>query len=220
MDEIGILPRYRGNLVPDGWWSYDYYTSCRHGLCDAHLLRELIFFAELSEEQKSWAAPLKGLLLEIKSKVEQVRESASESLDSEEQEAYCHRYNELVEQGLKVHQPGALPVAPAEPGVAAQTSSWHKQARNLLLRLKRKKQEPLSFMRDFTVPFDNNQAERDLRMVKLQQKVSGCFRSEEGARHFCRIRGYISMMRKQEKGVLSALEKACRGAPLSPTRHA
>jgi transposase len=220
MDEIGILPGYRSNLVHDGWWSYDYYTSCRHGLCGAHFLRELIFCAELSEEQKSWAAPLKALLLEIKFKVEQVRESASESLDSEKQEAFRHRYDELIEQGLKVDEPGASPVRPAAPEVAAQTSSCHKQARKLWLRLKRKKPEVLRFMTDFTVPFDHNQAERDLRMVKLQQKVSGCFRSEEGARQFCRIRGYISTMSKQGKGVLPVLEKACRGAPLSPTRRA
>jgi transposase len=221
MDEIGILPRYRGNLVHDGWWSYDYYTACRHSLCGAHLLRELLFCAELSEEQKSWAAPLKELLLEIKSKVEQVRESARESLDSEEPQAYSHRYDELIEQGLKVNEPGASHVSPvAQAEVAAHLSNCDKQARNLLLRMQRKKEQVLCFMRDFSVPFDNNQAERDLRMVKLQQKVSGCFRSEEGARHFCRIRGYLSTMRKQGKGVLQALDKACRGAPLSPTRRA
>ena len=90
-----------------------------------------------------------------------------------------------------------------------------KQARNLLLRLERRKEEVLRFLTDFSVPFDNNQAERDIRMVKLQQKTSGGFRTEAGARQFCRIRSYISTMRKQDRGVLQALEGVCRGVPLS-----
>ena len=90
-----------------------------------------------------------------------------------------------------------------------------KQARNLLLRMQRRRDEVVRFLTDFAVPFDNNQAERDLRMVKLQQKTSGCFRTDEGARRFCRIRGYVSTMRKQGRGVLHALEGACKGKPLS-----
>jgi transposase len=90
-----------------------------------------------------------------------------------------------------------------------------KQARNLLRRLERRKEEVLRFLTDFSVPWDNNQAERDLRMIKLQRKTSGCFRTEDGARRFCRIRGYVSTMRKQGRGVLEALAGACRGVPLS-----
>jgi transposase len=215
MDEIGILPRYRGNLVHDGWWSYDYYTRCRHSLCGAHLLRELTFFSELNAEQKSWAELLKALLLEIKGRVEGSRESESKSLGTEEQAAFTHRYDELIWQGLREHETTAQAAAPTTQEIAARSDSCHKQARNLLLRMQRKKPEVLRFMTDFSIPFDNNQAERDLRMVKLQQKVSGCFRSEEGARQFCRIRGYISTMRKQGKGILPALAGACRGKPLS-----
>jgi transposase len=171
-------------------------------------LRELTFFAELNAEQKSWAEPLRELLLEIKSAVERAREVGSKHLADEEQAALSCRYDELVRQGLELNPKVARTAAPPD-GV------YHKQARNLLLRLERRKEEVLRFMTDFSVPFDNNQAERDLRMVKLQQKVGGCFRSEEGARQFCRIRGYISTMRKQGKGVLRALVGACRGAPLS-----
>jgi transposase len=84
--------------------------------------------------------------------------------------------------------------------------------------MERRREEVLRFMIDFAVPFDNNQAERDLRMVKLQQKTSGCFRSEAGARQFCRIRSYISTMRKQGREALAVLQRACRGVPLSPCR--
>lgn len=90
-----------------------------------------------------------------------------------------------------------------------------KQARNLLRRFQSRREEVLWLLTDLAVPFDNNQAERDLRMVKLQQKTSGCFRSEQAARQFCRIRSYISTMRKQGKRVLQALAGVCQGVPLS-----
>jgi transposase/predicted nuclease with TOPRIM domain len=224
MDEIGILPKYRGNLVHDGWWSYDYYTNCQHSLCCAHLLRELTFFAEVSEEQKAWAEPLKELLLEIKSAVARVREVGSKHLADEEQRALSCRYDELVKRGLESRTAMSEQTIREEKAEASDVlpvnSVIEKQARNLLLRMERKKQQVLRFMTDFSVPFDNNQAERDLRMIKLQQKVGGCFRSEEGARQFCRIRSYISTMRKQGRGVLQALAGVCRGVPLSLRKRA
>jgi hypothetical protein len=203
MEEINVLPRYRGTVVHDGWLAYKYYTKCRHALCGVHLLRELTYFEELSAETKAWAGPLKELLLEMKGEVERVREEGGKRLAEERLWSLTASYERLVAEGLEAALP---PDAPEQV---------RKQARNLLLRLGRRKQEVLLFLTDFAVPFDNNQAERDLRMVKLQQKTSGCFRSEEGARRFCRIRGYVSTMRKQGRGVLHALAGACRGAPLS-----
>ena len=223
MDEVGIIPSYRGTLVRDGWWSYDYYNRCRHALCGAHILRELTFFVELDERQKAWAEQLKELLLEMKAAVERAREAGEQRLGAEEQAVLLNRYDELVSNGLAANPAEAITAAEPSSATVAEASEGagcQKQARNLLLRMQRKKEEVLRFMTDFRVPFDNNLAERDLRMVKLQQKIGGCFRTEEGARSFCRIRGYISTMRKQGKGVLVAFERACRGRPLSLRRCA
>jgi hypothetical protein len=207
MDEINVLPRYRGVCVHDGLLSYSHYTRCRHALCGVHLLRELTYFAELTAETKAWAAPLKELLLEMKGAVEREREGGGTRLDASVLAELSARYDRLVAEGQATTTPPELP-----EGV-------RKQARNLLLRFERRREEVLLFLTDFRVPFDNNQAERDLRMVKLQQKVSGCFRSEEGAHRFCRIRSYLSTMRKQGRGVLHALEGACRGKPLGISKR-
>jgi transposase len=203
IDEINVLPAYRGTCVHDGLLSYTHYTRCRHALCGVHLLRELTYFEEVSPETKAWAGPLKGLLLEMKGEVERAGGEGGKRLAADRLTELAESYDRLVAQGLS---------GPPPPDVPEQVK---KQARNLLLRLERRKDEVLRFLTDFSVPFDNNLAERDLRMIKLQQKTSGCFRTEEGARRFCRIRGYISTMRKQGRGVLPALEGACRGVPLS-----
>ncbi len=217
IDEIGILPKYRGHLVHDGWWAYNQYTRCRHSLCVAHLLRELKFFAELSDEQKSWAEPLGTLLVEIKAAVAGALEAKERSLKAEKQSEFIARYEELLKAGMVINggaRERGHPKDQKEEATTASTSD-EKQARNLLLRMERRGEEVLKFMTDFQVPFDNNQAERDLRMVKLQQKIGGCFRSTAGAQHFCRIRSYLSTMRKQGRGVLHVLDRACRGVPLS-----
>jgi transposase len=202
VEEAGVLPRYRGTCVHDGWPAYSFYTQCRHALCGAHLLRELTFFAELSEETKRWAAPLKELLLEMKTEVERAGAEGGRPLAAERLMELTASYDRLIAEGLAAQPPPEM----SEP--------VKKQARNLLLRMERRKTEVLLFLTDSNVPFDNNQAERDLRMVKLQQKTSGCFRSEEGARRFCRIRSYLSTMRKHGQGILEALEGACTSAPL------
>jgi transposase len=199
IDEIDILPAYRGTCVHDGWLSYTHYSSCSYALCGAHLLRELTYFEELSEVTKAWAAPLKELLLEMKGVAE--REGAP--VPAWQVEELTARYDSLVAEGQEAQPP------PDIPQLAC------RQARSLLRRLGRRKAEVLRFLSDPSVPFDNNLAERDPRMVKLRQKVSGCFRTGEGARRFCRIRSYISTARKQGRGVLHALEGACRRVPVS-----
>ncbi|MCA1565960.1 MAG: IS66 family transposase [Acidobacteria bacterium] len=203
IDDIGILPQYRGTCVHDGWLSYTFYPKCRHALCGAHILRELTYFTELSEETKAWAGPLKELLPEMKGETERVCVQGGKRLDHVRLVSLTQSYDLLVAKGLRAQPPPELP------------EQMCQQGRNLLLRLERRKEEVLRFLVDFSVPFDNNQAERDLRMIKLQQKTSGCFRTEEGARRFCRIRSYISTMRKHGRGTLHALEGACRGKPLS-----
>jgi transposase len=203
IEAAGVLPRYRGTCVHDGWPAYSFYTLCRHALCGAHLLRELTFFAELSEQPKAWAAPLKELLLEMKAEVERAGAEGGGQVADDKLAELTGTYDRLIAEGLEAQLPPGVP----EP--------VRRQARNLLLRLARRKGEVLLFLTDFNVPFDNNQAERDLRMVKLRQKTSGCFRSEEGARRFCRIRSYVSTMRKHGRDILEALNRACTGAPLS-----
>ena|SRR5215213_2976367 len=139
----------------------------------------------------------------MKGAVERVRGEGGKRLAEDDLRSLTESYDRLVAAGLEAQPPPAVP------------DQVMKQARNLLLRLERRREEVLLFLTDFAVPFDNNQAERDLRMVKLQQKTSGCFRSEEGARRLCRIRSYLSTMRKLGKGILPALAVAWRGEPLS-----
>ena len=203
IDEINLLPRYRGTCVHDGWPSYTHHSRCRHALCGVHLFRELTYFEELSEETKAWAGPLRELLLAMKKEAERVCAEGGKRLAAGRLAELTGSYDRLVAEGLKAEPPPEVP------------ELVRRRARSLLLRLGRRKEEVLRFLTDFSVPFDNNLAERDLRMVKLRQKTSGCFRSEGGARRFCRIRSYVSTARKQGRGVLHALEGACRGKPVS-----
>ena len=160
MDEINVLPRYRGTVVHDGLLSYKHYTRCRHALCGVPLLRELRYFEEVSAETKAWAVPLKELLLEMKSEVERVIAQGGKQLAADNLSSLTESYDRLVVEGLGMPSPLEVP------------EQVKKQARNLLLRLERRREEVLLFVRDLAVPFDNNHAERDLRMIKLQQKTS------------------------------------------------
>ena len=206
-DKLDILPKFTGRAVHDGWSSYPQY-ECAHGLCNAHHLRELTFIEE--ECQQEWAGQLKGLLVEIKEQVEARKAQGVLQLEEGRLREFERRYQEVIEAGLLANPPPEAP--PGHRGRKKQS-----KAKNLLDRLNRQREQALAFMYDFRAPFDNNQAERDLRMMKVQQKVSGCFRSPEGADYFCRIRGYISTLRKQGGKALSAIEAVFSGNPSLPT---
>jgi transposase len=207
LDAIGILKDFQGVSVHDGWCSYWLYL-CLHALCNVHHLRELTFLSE--EQQQEWAAEMKELLLDSKAAVEQARAEGRSCLHPLEVADWKARYQALLAEGYQANPPDPPPEA-GKKGRRKQSA-----ARNLLDRFSKHQEAVLAFLDNFAVPFDNSLAERDLRMVKVQQKVSGCFRSTAGAQAFCRIRGYLSTLRKQGLGVLTALEQALVGHPVSP----
>lgn len=212
-DEIGILPMFGGTSVHDSWSPYWSYRECHHALCNAHLLRELIFVAEQLHQE--WATGLKELLLEAKEKVASAQELGQSSLNSLTLEQYKTRYEAWLVQGLAANPP-APPQSEGPCNGNKRGRPKQSKAKNLIDRLQVRWREVLAFAYDFKVPFDNNQAERDLRMIKVQQKVSGSFRTTAGAEWFCRIRSYISTLRKQGQSAYFALKQAFLGQPLLP----
>lgn len=206
MDAIGVVPAFRGRAVHDGLASYWQFEGCEHALCNAHHLRELTFVEE--ELGQPWARDLKALLREIKQAVDEVRGQGTTTLPPQMSQAFGLRYDAVLEAG------GAANPPPAPTGQRGLPKRG--KAGSLVDRLRARKGAVLAFMEDFQAPFDNNQAERDLRMMKVRQKVSGCVRTPIGAERFCRIRGYVSTLRKQGVSVLSGLRSAVAGEPLLP----
>jgi transposase len=205
-EEIGILPSFRGVAVHDGLTAYGKHERCEHALCNAHHLRELTFVEE--EHEQEWAGQMKALLMEIEEAVREEAASGGRRLASETKGEFERRYQEALKAGLAANPP---PERTGKRGRPKQT-----KGKNLVDRLDKHREAVLRFMHDFGVPFDNNQAERDLRMIKVRQKISGGFRTEEGAADFLRIRGYISTVRKQGANVLAALERVFMGEPFIP----
>jgi transposase len=212
LDAIGIAPAFRGTSVHDGLHSYQGYGFTQ-AWCNVHHLRELTFVEE--ELKQAWAGAMKELLLDMKAEVERAKALGQHELDVLVLARLLRRYDELLAEGYQANPP---PRAPRKSEHAKRTPGRAKQspARNLLDRLSGGKWAVLRFLHDFAVPFDNDQAERDLRMIKVQQKVSGCFRTEQGIAIFCRIRSYLSTLRKQGIELLSALGQTLSGHPVLP----
>jgi transposase len=209
MDAMGILPEFTGIGVHDGLKSYALYAML-HGLCNAHHLRELIFIVERYEQ--AWAEEMITLLVEMNRRVKVAKAEGETALTPDDLARFIQQYADILQHGFDANPPEPIP----ENSVKSRGRPKQSPAKNLLDRLKSQQDDVLRFIHNFDVPFDNNQAERDLRMMKLKQKISGCFRSEAGAQMFCRIRSYLSTLRKQGRNVLDALVQLFMGHPVSP----
>jgi len=202
-----VLPHFQGGAVHDHWSPYLKFDNCSHYFCNAHHLRELQFIEE--QYQQSWAADMAHLLRTIKAEVENTPAPAL-SLPEERLAHYTQLYDNLIADGLTANPPPDT-LSPPKRGRPKQSPP-----KNLLDRLQTHKVGVLAFMSDFRVPFDNNLAERDVRMVKVKQKVSGSFRTQSGADNFCAIRSYISTVRKQGLNVIDAIYDAFIDCPFIP----
>jgi transposase len=211
MDAIGILSKRTGWCIHDYWKAYLTYSQAKHGLCNAHLLRELTYLVE--NYQQIWAETMLKLLREIQKAVLAAKAVGQAALFSEQLTDFQNRYDQIVAECLLVNPPPEpTPEQGRQRGRVKQTLP-----KNLLDRLRDHPDMVLAFMKDFNVPFDNNQAERDIRMAKLKEKISGCFRSEEGSKAFCQVRSYISTAHKNEQPILEALYLALIGRPFIPS---
>ena len=207
MDAIGILPKRTGWSIHDYWKPYLKYEQAKHGGCNTHVVRDLIFIIE--QKQQPWAAEMLDLLLHIKQTVEMAKDLEQTALPDQQIADFTWRYDQIVATGLLVN--------PTPTRIAGKRGRVKQSfAKNMLDRLRDHKGMVLAFMYDFKVPFDNNLAERDIRMTKVQQKVSGGFRSNDGSKTFCTVRSYISTARKNGQPVLDVLYQALNGTPYVP----
>jgi transposase len=192
MDEMGILPETKATLIHDHWKPYYRYEGKTHALCNGHHIRELT--AAVEEGQK-WAQAMIDFLVGLNNRVD----DCGGLLEKTEQMTVRENYRKILRKAEKECPP---------PPCGAHNKRGRiprSKTRNLLERLRDFEDDVLRFMTDKAIPFTNNLAERDLRMTKVQQKISGCFRSWQGAKIFCRIRGYLSTCRKHDVSAADAL---------------
>jgi transposase len=206
-DAMGLLAGVRGTLVHDGLAGYKQF-DCKHSLCNAHHLRELTFVHEQEHIWDSWAQEMKDLLLQAKAEVDK----AAGPLPPMRQSWFAARWDALLVRG-EAFNPENIP-----QGAPRGTQGRHKQSKayNLLKRLRLYRADVWRFMTDKDVPFTNNLAEQALRMSKVRQKVSGCFRSDHGPQTFFTIRSYLATMHKQGACLFECLISTFMGQPIQP----
>jgi len=205
MDEIGIWPRFGGRGMHDRLTSYDGY-ACAHSICGAHLGRDC---AAVAEQQQEWASQMQDFLLDLHDACHEWRLRHLSAVPAIERDEWVARYFEILAAGY-----AAQPPPPASSAGSPKGRPKQSQAKNLLDALLGRAEQVLARLSDLRIPFTNNQAERDLRWAKVQQKISGTFRSAAGVTAFCRIRSYLSTMHKQGHPMLSALTAVFHGQPL------
>src|SRR5450631_3317166 len=208
LEAIGIWPQFRGRAMHDRWVSYDQY-ACAHSLCGAHLLRDCVYVAE--QEKEPWAQQMFDHLLIMAKTAEQWRVQGATSIPKEVRDPLLAQYFAILASGFATHAVQAPPTSKTLPKKIGRKKQ--EASKNLLDVLLKRADHILYFLDDLSVPFTNNLAERDLRMIKVHQKISGTFRSAEGATAFCVIRSYLSTMRKQGRSMLGAMAAVFDGVP-------
>ena len=204
----GILPHFAGVALHDYWRSYFKFQDCQHSFCNVHLLRELRFVVE--QYGQAWAAQMERLLLDIKAEVASTSQPHT-ALPPDRLANYETQYDTLIAQGFAANPSTSKGITQTDRPTQTVAAS-----KNLLDRLHKHKAGVLAFRFDFRIPFDNNLVERDARMIKVQQKASGCFRTFDGAHVFCAIRSYISTARKHGLNAIDAIYNAFLHQPFIP----
>lgn len=209
IDHLGVLTDFNGVAVHDGWATYRKYSDATHALCNVHHLRELLGAIERDPDTQTWATEMDTLLRELKAAVDDARAHDQTALPAQTLAAFCERYEQIIALGHEQNPPPTARTGKRGPIGRSKTANLHG-------RLDQHRDEALRFAHDFRVPFDNNQAERDLRMVKLQQKISGCWRTIAGAERFLALRSYLNTTAKHGLNPLAALSRLAQHNPWLP----
>jgi hypothetical protein len=204
MDAAGVLPAFAGIACHDAWAPYDCYDGVAgHALCCAHVLRELTAVTETGTgNDVTWARQAIDALLALKEAADEARAAGSAAVSEDALGEHSRWFREAASAGTALN--------------AGRRTALQKKRHALAARMTAREADYLRFAHDLRVPFDNNEAERAIRMSKIRIKVSGCMRSMHGAEAFCAIRSYLATAARHDIGWLDALIQAAAGTPWIP----